>query len=77
MKRVKRFLRTILPHPCIVISGMFLVFFCIDYVNPIMNFIYHRMTEGLLLLLSLIGIVNSIILIGDAGKPAVRKRRHR
>lgn len=75
MKQLTKILRNILPHLCIMICGMFIVFYLIDNVNPIMNFIYHDMTEGLLLAAAIMGIINSLILISDAKKSMRKKKR--
>ena len=74
MKRLIRFWRSVFPHISIMICGMFIVFYFIDNVNPIMNFIYHKMTEGILLAAAIIGIVNSLILIAGALKTPRRKK---
>ena len=73
MKTIKR----ILPHVCIVIPGMYLVFYCINFVNPIMNFIYHPMTEGLLLALAIVGVLCAAMLLTDTLKPKKHSRSRR
>jgi len=63
-------LRKILPHAAIIISLMYLVFFCIDRVNTAMAFINNDMTKVLLLALCAISVVNAIFLIADDRKRA-------
>lgn len=56
-------LRKLLPHVAIVISGMYFVFFFIDRVNSAMAFINNNITKGLLFVLCVVSICNSIRLI--------------
>lgn len=67
-------LRKILPHCAIIISAMYLVFFCIDRVNTAMAFINNDMTKVLLLILCVISVINAVLLIADDRK-RVRLRR--
>ena len=53
----------ILPHCAIVLSGMYLVFYCIDRVNQPMAFIDNEITKALLLILSAVSVFNAISLI--------------
>lgn len=58
-------LKKVLPHLCIIISIMMLVFYFIDRVNSAMNFIDNDVFKTLLLAYSLIVIVSSIFLIAN------------
>ena len=60
--------RKILPHAAIILSAMYLVFFCIDRVNTAMAFINNDMTKILLLVLCLVSVVNALLLIKDERK---------
>lgn len=74
---LRQILRNILPHICVIVAGMYLVFYCINFVNQIMNFIYHPMTEGLLLGLAVVGVICAAMLLTDALKPKKHSRsRH-
>ena len=54
--------RKILPHVAIIISCMYFVFFFIDRVNPMMNFIDNDMTKFLLVALGVVAILNAIVI---------------
>lgn len=56
-------LKKLLAHCAIVISGMYLVFFFIDRVNPAMAFINNNITKVLLFILALLAIFNAIQVI--------------
>lgn len=58
-------LRKLFAHAAIIISGMYLVFFFIDRVNPSMNFIDNDITKGLLFALSLLSVINAICVIAQ------------
>jgi len=62
-------LKRILPHICIIISVMMIVFYVIDQINSAMNFINNDIYKTLLLVYSIIVIVSSIFMI-------VENRRH-
>lgn len=53
----------LLPHASILICNMYIVFYMIDRVNTAMCFIDNGLTKGLLVIMCLISILNSIILI--------------
>ena len=55
--------RVLLPHISIVLSGMLAVLLAIDRVNSSMMFIDHRITKGLMLVLCIVGILNSMQLL--------------
>ena len=64
MKRVK----VILPHACIVLSLMFMVFLVLDDYNPMMNFLTNSLSSVLLGVFCLISFVNSILVISTTRK---------
>lgn len=68
-------LKKLLAHCAIIISGMYIVFFLIDRVNPAMGFIDNDITKPLLLVLSLIAIINAIQVIAAERKKLWRKLR--
>ena len=61
-------LEATLPHVCIVLSLMFLVFLVLDDYNPMMNFLTNPISTALLALLCIIGMLNSILSIRDRRK---------
>ncbi len=69
--------RTILSHSILVLSGMYIVFFCIDRVNTAMNFINNGITKTLLLILCLLSILLSIMNIAQRRAYTRRKRQSR
>lgn len=71
MSVIKKFL----AHCAIIISGMYIVFFLIDRVNPAMGFIDNDITKPLLLALALIAIINAIQVIAAERKKLLRKMR--
>lgn len=62
-----------LPHICLVIALMMLVFYIIDRYNSAMNFINNDIFKMLLLIFSLLVIVSSFLTIRDHRRAA----RHR
>lgn len=62
-----------LPHICLVIGLMMLVFYTIDRYNSAMNFINNDIFKMLLLVFSLLVIVSAILTIRDHRRSA----RHR
>ncbi len=56
-------IKKLLAHSAIVISGMYVVFFFIDRVNPAMAFINNGITKFLLLVLALFSVINAIQVI--------------
>lgn len=72
---MKRMLKKLTAHCAIIISGMYIVFFFIDQVNPAMEFIDNEITKALLLVLSLLSILNSIFQIASERKLLLRKIR--
>ena len=68
-------LKKLLAHCAILISGMYIVFFLIDRVNPAMGFIDNDITKPLLLVLSLIAIINAIQVIAAERKKLWRTLR--
>ena len=69
-------LRKIMPHIAIIISGMYVVFFCIDKVNSAMAFINNNITKGLLLVLCIVTVFNAALLIHDS-RASLRRRQQR
>lgn len=70
-------LKKLLAHCAIIISGMYIVFFFIDRVNPAMGFIDNDITKPLLLALALISIINAIQEIAAERKKLKRKLRRK
>ena len=68
-------IKKLLSHCAIIISGMYIVFFFIDRVNPAMGFIDNDITKPLLLALALIAIINAIQVIAAERKKLLRKMR--
>ena len=62
MKKQIRILKGALPHLCIVMSGMLIVFFAIDRVNPHQAFLENEFHKWLLFILSVCTIIESILL---------------
>lgn len=59
MKRM----RAVLPHVCIVLSLMFLVFLVLDDYNPMMDFLTNPVSKALLATLCAASIAVSVLLI--------------
>lgn len=57
---MKRFNR-ILPHMTIILAGMFIVFWILDILNPVMNFINRKASNKLLLIFCILAIATSIM----------------
>ena len=76
-KQIKKILlKTILPHLCIVLSGMLIVLLAIDRVNNAMMFIDHRITKGLMWVLCIASIVNGAqLLLRPAKKSAAKAKK--
>lgn len=53
----------ILPHIVIVLAAMFITFWILDQLNPIMNFINNSISNVWLLLFSIASLVNAIFSI--------------
>ena len=68
-------IKKLLAHCAIIISGMYIVFFFIDRVNPAMGFIDNDITKPLLLALALIAIINAIQVIAVERKKLRNKMR--
>lgn len=58
-----RIIKKILPHICIIISGMLITFFIIDQFNSSMAFIDNSITKWLLFINSILAIIMSILQI--------------
>lgn len=53
----------ILPHIVIVLAAMFITFWILDQLNPIMNFINNSISNVLLLVFSIASLVNAVFSI--------------
>ena len=62
-KSLIKILETILPHACIILSAMILVFYFIDKVNPAMAFINNNITKALIAIWAVCSILSSLFLI--------------
>jgi len=58
-----KYIANLLPHFCIVISGMMMVLLIIDIFNTNMNFIDNSITKRLLMILMVAVVSCSIMLI--------------
>ena len=56
-------LKAILPHVCIVLSLMFMVFLVLDDYNPMMNFLTNSISVVLLGVFCLTSFVNGILVV--------------
>lgn len=57
MKRIIR----ILPHLTIILAGMFITFWILDILNPVMNFINRKISNKLLLIFCILAIITAIM----------------
>ena len=67
-----RRLQAVLPHVCIVLSLMFLVFLVLDDYNPMMDFLTNPISKALLAALCAASIAVSVLLVlgtRKAGNP--------
>lgn len=71
-----RWIKTIVPHSCIVLSLLFITLLIVDKVNGAMNFIGNPITKGLLMLFSLLVIAAACLLIHENRK-SIRNRYKR
>ncbi len=55
-------LKALLSHLTVILSLMFLTFLVLDQFNPMMNFVDHPISCGLLTALCVCGIARSVIL---------------
>ena len=55
--------KKILPHICIVLAGIVVIFFVIDRFNQAMTLMSNDMTKGILFALGIVAIVVSGMLI--------------
>lgn len=62
LKNVKEWLAFLLPHALIIMSGMMMVFFIIDRVNPHIEFMTNEFHKWLACGISLTGIASALIL---------------
>lgn len=65
-----KIIEKLLPHVTIILSLMFIVFFCIDRVNEKMAFINNDISKWLLAVLAVLSIITSIALIRRQRKSA-------
>ncbi|MEE0681007.1 MAG: hypothetical protein ACLVML_08545 [Candidatus Gastranaerophilaceae bacterium] len=61
-------LKKILPHFCIILSVVMLVFLIIDQVNSAMAFINNQGTKVIMIVFSLLVLLMSILYIADQRK---------
>lgn len=64
--------KKILPHICIVLGGMFVVFSIINYFNAGMNFINNDISLVLLLLLAVFSMIQGGCYIADSRSGKIR-----
>ena len=57
--------RKLTPHAVIILSAMYFVFFFIDRVNSIMNFINNKGTKALIFALCVLAIYHAVLLIRE------------
>ena len=73
---MKRFIAAIIPHISIIASGMIIVFFVIDRINPYMGFMSHKYTQYVTMTLAVSALIGSIMLI-VLQRREVRRRNRR
>ena len=71
MKRIR--IWSLLCHATIILASMFIIFFCIDRVNPAMGFIDSEISKWVLLSFCLVSLSSSVFSV-YAIRKAVRKR---
>lgn len=74
-----RLIKKLLPHAAIILSGMLIVFFCIDRVNKPMGFMtneFHKIITFVLALLAIWFAVQLIALQRRAERAEYRRRLH-
>lgn len=69
-------MRKIFPHVAITLSGMYIVFYFIDRVNPAMAFIDNGGTKILLLILGIVSVINASCILHDERKKALKRRQN-
>lgn len=71
MKRMMQSIEQVLPHVSIVLAGLLLVLFVVDYFNGSMGFLDNDVAKTVLVLVCVTSIVNAIVLIarGSAAEP--------
>ncbi|WP_167955679.1 hypothetical protein [Anaerosporobacter faecicola] len=62
-KNHRNIVAAILPHIVIVLAAMFITFWILDQLNPIMNFINNTISNLLLITFSITALINSIFSI--------------
>lgn len=66
-------LKKIIAHASVILSVMYVIFFHIDRVNPLMAFIDHPITKALMYALSVLSVVMASIIIAGERKKAFKK----
>lgn len=61
-------LKKILPHFCIILSVVMLVFLIIDQVNSAMAFINNQGTKVIMIVFSILVLLMSILYVADQRK---------
>lgn len=77
MKRWKIWFKRILPHACIIISGMILTLLIVDYYNPSMEFINNDITKGILLAFVILVVTLAISYIRIRMRALLKSKRRR
>jgi len=72
---MKRFFEALFPHVSIIASGMLIVFFVIDRLNPFMGFMSHKYTQYVVIVLAVFSLVSAIMLIAAQRKEIRRRNR--
>lgn len=68
-------IRKLCAHCAIILSGMYIVFYCIDRVNPAMSFIDNGTTKLLLVILAALSVLNGIFVIAQERRNLRRRMR--
>lgn len=68
MKKIYDRAINIIPHITVILCIMFITFWILDICNPMMQFIDNAISNVLLLILCISGILTSIIAVGSLRK---------
>lgn len=63
MKNILDKLIAVLPHVTIVLASMFLIFWFLDILNPVMNFVNCKISNKLLVVFCICSIGTSILTV--------------
>ena len=75
MKQLKHICEVCLPHLCIVLSGMVIVFFIVNLLNEAMGFWENEATRILIVILCVLSIVQAVCWIAYLRKMKRRRQR--